>query len=68
MTELAMAGEPEMITVALDEYNKDSEHWRAQVSSGHIVQVLEPSGSTTVLMSGQDFESFRATSEILSNP
>jgi len=63
-----MAAEPEMITVPLDEYNKDPERWRVQVSPGHIVQVLEPSGATTVLMSGQDFESFKATSEILSNP
>jgi len=68
MTELAMAAEPEVTTVPLDVYSKDPEYWRARVSPGHIIQVLEPIGSTTVLMSGQDFESFRATSEILSNP
>ena len=36
-----------------------------------IVQVIEPSGGTTVIMSEmseQDFEGYKATIELLSNP
>jgi PHD/YefM family antitoxin component YafN of YafNO toxin-antitoxin module len=63
-----MATEPEIMKVSSDEFDKDPERYRAQATPGHIVQVIEPSGGTTVIMSEQDFEGYKATIELLSNP
>ena len=63
-----MATEPEIMKVSSDEFDKHPERYRVQATPGHIVQVIEPSGSTTVIMSEQDFESYKATIELLRNP
>jgi PHD/YefM family antitoxin component YafN of YafNO toxin-antitoxin module len=39
-----------------------------QVSPMNMLKVTLPSGGIAVVMSGADFESYVATSEILSNP
>jgi hypothetical protein len=49
-----MATEPEIMKVSSDEFDKDPKRYRVQATPGHIVQVIEPSGGTTVIMSEQD--------------
>jgi hypothetical protein len=39
--------------------DKNPERYRVKATPGHIVQVIEPSGSTTVTMSEQDFEGYK---------
>ena len=63
-----MAIEPEIMKVSSDEFDKHPERYRVQATPGHIVQVIEPSGGTTVIMSEQDFEGYKATIVLLSNP
>jgi hypothetical protein len=53
-----MAMEPEIMKVSSDEFDKHPERYRVQATPGHIVQVIEPSGGTTVIMSEQDFEGY----------
>src|SRR5262245_58720244 len=55
-----MATEPEITTVSSDEFDRDPEAFLTQTIPGRIIQVLLPSGSATVLMSAQDFESYKA--------
>jgi hypothetical protein len=45
-----MATEPEIMKVSSDEFDKDPKRYRVQATPGHIVQVIEPSGGTTVII------------------
>jgi len=63
-----MATEPEITTLSPDAFDKDPKGFLAHATPGHIIRVFLPSGSITVLMSERDFESYKPTSEILSNP
>ena len=63
-----MTTAPEVTKVSSAEFDKDPERYRAQATPGHIVQVIEPSGATTVIMSEADFAGLQTTIELLSNP
>jgi hypothetical protein len=54
--------------VPSEDFDKDPERYLAQATPGHILQVVARSGGTTVIMSEEDFEAYKAAGELRSSP
>jgi prevent-host-death family protein len=59
--------EESVTKVSSADFTKDPQHYLAEVSAGHAVEITAPS-ETFVILSKEDFEGYRATAELLSRP
>ncbi len=62
-----MPQEESITTVSSADFAQDRQHYLAEVSAGHAVEITAPS-EAFVILSKEDFEGYRATVELLSRP
>jgi prevent-host-death family protein len=62
-----MSQEESVTKVSSADFAKDPQHYLAEVSAGHAVEITAPS-EAFVILSKEDFEGYKATVELLSRP
>jgi PHD/YefM family antitoxin component YafN of YafNO toxin-antitoxin module len=62
-----MPREESVTKVSSADFAKDPQHYLAEVSAGHAVEITAPR-EAFVILSKEDFEGYKATADLLSHP